>query len=368
MKTKKTTRWLIVSTALMIAVALIVVGACAQPTPIPTPPAIEPMTITWDGLWASPEETMGKTILWFQEQIGQKTDGKIKFNNVWSFGMSQMGEELDAAATGVTQFSGVVPGYYPTRLQLNNITMSIPFSETDVHKFLSVMESLYYEDNILSGEYEKQGVKFLFSELTPSYQLLSREPITKLEDFSGKKIAITSTIAGRMLEAIGAVPVPSGLMDRPVGLQTGLLDGSILMTDLHYVIGAHEFAKYSMSSDFGCWANGHEVVNLELFNSLPKELQDIIEETTREANRYYVEELIGAYQWAEGGMKEDGVTFNPPLSFEEKVEWANAASQVVAEWIREGEGRGLPAKELVEKYMTLMKAGGWEFPREWALE
>ena len=110
-----------------------------------------------------------------------------------------------------------------------------------------------------------------------------------------------------MLEVVGAVPVPSELMDRPIGLQTGLLDGSILMTDLHYVIGCHEFAKYSISSDFGCWANGHEVMNLELFNSLPEELQDIIEETAQEANRYYVEQLMGSYAWAEGGMQDAGV-------------------------------------------------------------
>ena len=230
------------------------------------------------------------------------------------------------------------------------------------------METLYYEDNILTGEYEKHGAKFLFSELTPSYQLLSREPITKLEDLRGKKIAITSTIGARMLEAVGAIPVPAELMDRPIGLQTGLLDGSILMPDLHFVIGAHEFAKYSMSTDFGCWANGQEVMNLELFDSLPKAQQDIIEETAQEANRHYMDEVIGSYQWAEGGMKEAGVTFNPPLSFEQKASWANAAPGVVAEWIKEGEERDLPAKKLVEKYMKLMKDSGWVFPLEWALE
>ena len=84
-------------------------------------------------------------------------------------------------------------------------------------------------------------------------------------------------------------------------------------------------------------------MNLELFNSLPEELQDIIEETAQEANRYYVEQLMGSYAWAEGGMQDAGVTFNSPLTFEEKAEWANAAPEVVSEWISEAEGRGLGA-------------------------
>lgn len=277
------------------------------------------------------------------------------------------GEELDSVSTGESEFVGMPPGYYPTKLYLNQVALSIPFTTADAKRFRTITDRMYYEEPELQDEYAKYGAIYLWGESVPMH-FLSTKSVTKLEDFKGMKIAMTGAVWPKVLEAVGAVPLPTALMDRPTGLQTGLLDGSVLLADLHVVLGMHESAKYSMYLDWSMFAGGHEVMNLALYESLPKELQKIIMDAAKEAAHQYDVFVIEDLKWAEEEMRKAGVVFNPRLSWEDNVRWSELTGELVAEWVREGEARGLPAREVAAKFIQFTKETGHVFPKEWALD
>jgi TRAP-type C4-dicarboxylate transport system substrate-binding protein len=363
MRTRKLIQVLVVFSIVLIVIGIVVNGF-AQSTASLT----KPMNLLFNGNYARPTEPMGMTILFFEKLVTKRTNGMIKFTNVWAKAMSKSGEELDLCAEGASDLVITTVSYYPTRLMLNNITTALPFSATDVWDFLKITETLHYQDTLLEKEFEENGVKFLFSEHIPSWGLLSKKPVTKLEDLRGMKIAVTGDVPSKALKAVGSVPVPSMLMDRGPGLQTGMLDGSALLTTLHYAVKIHEFAKYRMSLDWGSSDTGMAAIRLELFNSLPKNIQDIIVEAGKEANSYFVKTNLERREKNLKNMKEFGIIMNPPLTFEEKKRWSEMMPTIVADWVKDGESRGLPTKKLMKRYIELTKATGHKFPYEWKLD
>jgi TRAP-type C4-dicarboxylate transport system substrate-binding protein len=328
----------------------------------------KPMTLLFNGSYARPTEPMGMTMLHFEKLVTERTNGMVKFTNVWAKAMSKSGEELDMCAEGASALAITTVSYYPTRLMLNNITTALPFSATNVWDFLKITETLHYQDTLCEKEFEKNGVKFLFSEHVPSWELLSKKPVIKLDDFRGMKIAVTGDVPAKMLTTVGAVPVPAMLMDRGPGLQTGMLDGSALLNSLHYAVKIQEFAKYHTPLDWGCSDTGMAVIRLELFKSLPKDVQDIIVAAGKEANQYFTKLNL---EMEEKNLKEYekmGIVMNPSLTYEEKKKWGEMMPTIVADWVKDGESRGLPAKKLMKRYIELTKAAGYKFPYEWKID
>ena len=83
--------------------------------------------------------------------------------------------------------------------------------------------------------------KFLFTELTPSYQLLSVDPITKLEDLKGKKIATELTEFTRryFAERKIAVDVEFSWGATEAKVVSGLADAVVEVTETESTIKAH---------------------------------------------------------------------------------------------------------------------------------
>ncbi len=211
-------------------------------------------------------------------------------------------------------------------------------------------------------------MKFLWASSSPSYSLVSKKPITKLDDFKGMKIAITGDRFTKMLSAIGAVPLPTTLADRGTALQTGMLDGSIIPNDLTYPYRLHQSAPYYMDMDWGALSSVNIAMNLELFKSLPADVQNIVQRSFREVAQrnaplyFYNESRLVRL------MAQEKVTINPSLSLDEKVKWSNLLGEPVAERVKRGEDLGLPNKAMATRYMELLNKAGWKFPKQWSVQ
>ncbi|MFH1775228.1 MAG: TRAP transporter substrate-binding protein DctP [Chloroflexota bacterium] len=351
----------------IVVVMLMVVALVIACAPTPKTPSMEPVTLLINTGIYSPDSLTGRTAQWFGDEVTRRTDGLITFEYVGSFSLTKPGQEIDGTKTGLSDFSVFPNVYYPTKLFLNQLTHAVFGAPTDPNVGWEVVDKLYQEEPALAEEYEKYGNKLIGPLGVINYVLETKTPVTKLEDLEGQNIAISGHWAPKIVEATGATPLPTTLLDRPTALQTGMLDGSILPWVISAPFKLYEFAPYRTGPGWGYWAADMLTMNLELFNSLPDDIQEILLEVGREAGGVYME--MGQADWAKtkATMEASGVTFTD-FSDEEMIKWGNLIGNPVADAVKEGEAMGLPIRGPMETYLRLCKEAGHKFPREWTLD
>ena len=305
-----------------------------------------------------------KLLSFFCKEIEQKTNGAISFRYAWSGSLTQPGEELDALKGGLCDLGGIGYNYFPSKLYLNNLCRSAPFVSTDIPAQTVIMDQLYREVPVLNNEWEKHGAKLLLKSVTSSFELQSRMPLVKLEDFKGKKIAVAGVSAKKWFQSIGTVPVTVPISERALELQTGMIDGSVLPFSIAKPFGLHEYAKHATFVGFGAWCAYGVVINKKLFDGFSNDIKQVFLDAALKAEKQNVEMQKSAEETTIEAMKKAGVTFHT-LPETEKAKWMESMGNQPLEWIKEGEKMGLPAKEVMEKYISLIKQSGYKFPKEW---
>lgn len=373
MRKKKVVGWLSVFVTVVIAISLIL-SACAKPAPPPAPapptpapaptpapppkPPMEPVTLMFNGSIYRPATVYGETILWFCDEVTKRTDGLVKFEHVWAFALTKPGEEIDAINTGLSDLTFFPAVYYPSRLFLYNFDHCVFGGSPDLERAIEWTDPFLYEEALmLQEEMEGEGMKFLFAEIAPSWDIESREPITKFDELKGKKTAVSGVYAEALVSASGAVGLSPTMVDRGPMLQTGALDASILPRTVSFGFKLYEFAQYNMPLLWGNWFTSIGVVNLELFNSFPEEIQQVFLDVGREASSYFWELNVPDQERMRKVMEEAGVTFNPPLSEADRTKWLELGGEPIREWLAEAEKRGLGAegRELMNTYFRLQE-------------
>ncbi|MEJ2587928.1 MAG: TRAP transporter substrate-binding protein [Deltaproteobacteria bacterium] len=181
--------------------------------------------------------------------------------------------------------------------------------------------------------------------------LHSKRPVRTLEDIKGMKVRSYGFNA-KMTSALGAVPVAlpqSGVYE---ALQKGVADATFSPAE---VLKGWKQAEVVKSTTL-CYSVGYTagffvVMNLEKWNSLPKDVQKVIEEVNAE--------WVKKYGPAWDKSDQEGLAFSKslgneiiPLSAEESARWAAAVKPVLDDYAKGAEKKGLPGK----KYVKFIKA------------
>ena len=134
-------------------------------------------------------------------------------------------------------------------------------------------------------------------------------PIQKPEDLSGLKLRVPkSTWRVKMFQAYGANPSPMALSEVFVALQTGVMDGQENPLTQIYSSKFQEVQKYLSLT-------GHVYTPAYLaagrkFNSLPKDVQDILSQAARDTQAYVYEQAAKLDEELLAKIKAAGVKVN----------------------------------------------------------
>lgn len=354
------------ATATATATATTTATTTATATMTTTAPA--PIKLVYDNDSHTSTSITAKNTKWFTDELEKRTNGRLQITHLYNRALTKPGEELTALRTGLSDFCQAPAPYYPTEMFLNGaFNRVVPFGISDMAKFNDIMYKMYYgEAPALQQEFEKLGFKYLFHSNSESFTLESKKPITKLEDLKGLKIGAAGVYEPLRLQAAGATPVALAGPDRVTALQTGMIDASAIPFDVGFVYKFYEFCPYQMDTRWGCTVGSFDLMNMNKFNSLPKDIQDIIVQTGKEAFRHY---LVEWQTWRAGigdVLKAAKVTINPAFSDEDVAKWAGLLGEPVADWVKTAEQKGITnAAATVEKYIALSKESGYKFPKEW---
>lgn len=185
--------------------------------------------------------------------------------------------------------------------------------------------------------------------------LHSKRPVRTLEDIKGMKIRSYGFNA-KMTTSLGAVPVAlpqSGVYE---ALQKGVADATFGPSEVLKGWKQGEVVKATtLCYSVGYTAGFFVVMNLDKWNSLPEDVQKVIEEVSAE--------WVAKYGPAWDKSDEEGLEFAKslgneiiPLSAEESAKWATAVRPVLDDYVKDVEKKGLPGKKYVEFISERIKA------------
>ena len=314
---------------------------------------------------------MGEIISdWFPTQVSKRIEAATGDEVSWvkAFGGSlvKVGDELEGMQQGIVTFSYILPMFEPSKLPLGTFCYQTPFSSPDIMMAATAGHNLWKKIPYMSTMVARYNVKYLGMITYDSYQLITTFPIKTIGDIKGHKIAGAGPNLP-WIKAVGGVPVQSNLVEGYTSLQTGVYEGWIMFTTASAAYNFPDTAKYQTHCDFGAFPMTGLGMNLAVFDSLPRKIQDILLEIGDEITFKTAKAVKGALQDSIDTMKRDGVTFYQ-LPFEEKQRWAEKLPDIPNAFVRKYEARGLPAKQVLSYWLDAQKNAGHQFPREWVLE
>ena len=333
-----------------------------------------PITLTFNGAQFGANDVPGRTYNWFCNEVTKRTNGMIKFNYVGSNSLTKPGEEITALKTGLADVGAFSVVYHPVPMYVNSgFNRAIPFDTVDVALATKIMYKLYYDDPVtsilLQGELAKQSLKFLTMTVDDSYVIETKSPVATLDDLKGKKLAVMG-YEGRYFGPTGATVVGMPVGDRGTALQTGVIDGAATPWEIAFPFKLYEFAPNMIQSGFGCVTGNVIAWNMNKFNALPKDMQEIIIQAGKDA---FMNNAVETENWYKTALETRAkATGNKPylnFSAADVAKWAGMVGEPVADWIKDAESKGIKGADVViGKYISLLKEAGVKLPKEWKMK
>jgi len=285
-------------------------------------------------------------------EIEKRSNGRLVIEPYWASSLLKGGETLRGVGAGIADMGFVYAAYTPAQLPLNCAPLgAFPTIQLTAADGLAVFGNLVEDWPEMTAELEMWGVRFLGLDSSHNQCLFATKPIRTLDDMKGLKIRVHSAYMGEAVEAAGATAVflPPG--DVADALSRGMVDASTASATTGKAFGWFDHSDYFIETDLATPALITNVINAEVWRSLPSDLQDILEEVFFETS----ERTVGAYEEgieaAKMEMEEMGIEIIEfPASEIAKWNALPAVQQITEDTAAELDEDGLPGTIVVDRY------------------
>ena len=281
------------------------------------------------------------------EELKKRSEGQVEVEFFFGGSLLDVNNMFDGVKNRVADIGLTATTYEPGRFPLLGIS-DLPSGYPNARVASQVVNELIrlYPPDALK---EFKIVTAFATE--PSY-IQSKEPISSLEELRGKQLRISGAL-NPVLEALGAAPVGMSQAEVPEALQTGVVEGNVSSREVLKDLKLAEMVKYV--TDFPLTVTTFvAVMNQEVWNSLPPNIQKIIDELNSEMAAFTGEYLDNHVQESiEWAKREHGLQI-VSLSEEEKKRWEEILRPLQENYVQELIQKGLPASEYYQKLYELI--------------
>jgi len=299
--------------------------------------------------------------------ITERTGGAHTFEFFHGGSLAGPGELLSMVERNVIAVAHTNQMYTIARTPIGQFEYAFPFPPADPVLAHNAKKKVMQEIPAFAQNLAKCNVFLLSNIPIPPYCILSKKPISKLEDFKGTKMGVVGKYFGEWMKPAGITPVVAPSAERYTMLQTGVIDLSLNPINDSYDFKQYEPAQYILDLDVGTFLPGDCVINLKLWNGFSAELKKIWLDAFHEAEQKLLQgEIPKATKIAMDGMLKAGLKL---IKFpqEEIDKWTKVIPDTAAAFAEEVEGMGYPGWQIVEKYYQVTTEMGYKWPRKWGV-
>ena len=197
---------------------------------------------------------------------------------------------------------------------------------------------------------EKYNLKMLSLARSATHDWCGTKPIHTLEDWDGITIWVSGPTEAAAVEAMGASPVTFDWNDGYPAIEKGTVDGGIYGTFAPWMLKWEACNHFTVSGNAGGFQSSAGIaMNLDIFNDLPQDIQDLlVAEFTAHEDR--VNELFIGIEMQAAEELEAGGAEVYYLPEDELDRWREATSAVAEDYFAQLDpadaGAGLEARAL----------------------
>jgi len=276
----------------------------------------------------------------FKNIVESRTDGAIK---VKLYPNSQLGGAKDSVemvmsgtiegAIGTSVLSGFFPEFE---------VFSIPYLFKSEEIAWEVFDNSKYWANLKENLRKKTGLRLMAMGQNGVRNFTHNSKFIKSpEDLKSEKFRVMQNpIYVKMMKAFNAIPVPMAFVELYTSLKTNVIQGEENPVSVIVANKLYEVQHY-LTLDAHTWSEDAFVLNDKFYNSLPKEMQVILNQAARQAeianrgSETIHSNGVGLKKCIEKGMKVYVPTMKEKMRFEE------VAQPPVIEYLKEKIGEAV---------------------------
>lgn len=295
----------------------------------------KPISLKFHDIWPSTHEFGKETQQYFIKLVEERSKGQVKFEYYPGDQLLKNPDMLRGIQAKIVDIGYVITTYNPKELALSSaLALPLLFSGGDYDTYYRAAWSLYKRMAVIQNEWSKFNQKVLYTTTPGFYHVFSKVPITRLEDFKGKKMKGAGGYSNLFLEELGATSLGVSNTETYTALQRGTIDGLIMNITSYGGFRLYEISKYATVSGITT-ATGSLSINTEVWNSLPQNIKDIMVKAGEDtmAHAALVEGRLDK-SILERLEKENGVKVQtlPP---EEIERWKAKVRPLLDKWVKE---------------------------------
>jgi len=293
----------------------------------------------------------------FAQDIEKVTDGKVKITFHGEQTLIKSSQIWDGVKSGKVDMGWMFTGYYPGQFSLIEVS-ALPFLYPNATVGGKSTWQLFSKYPQIQSQFK--DVKILAIWTTEPYFIGARSKFyRKAEDFQGQKIRAGNGPQADFVKALGGNPVMVGMPEVYLNLQNGSLDAALLPAEAYAGRKIFEVAPYATYVSTAAVVNAI-IMNLDLWNSFPKDIQDQITSVSGEkaSVRFSSQVFDKSYQDMKGNIEAFGGKIQEySLPQDELQIWINKAGKPVwNSWVQAQTAAGLTgAQQILDDAIALSK-------------
>ncbi len=247
-----------------------------------SPIQAEPRTLHYATAVAPTDRPNNRARHWWAEQIKARTNGEIEIEIHWMQSLVKYADTAQAVSSGLADIAGMTADYTAARFPLWALSQT-EVGPGDHYIAAEAWRRMMADTPALREELQRNNMAFMAVYSTGPRVLISNtRPYLTPEDFDGDRVRLTPRSVQAAQQADWEVtPINLTFTDIYSAMDRGTINGAQSAAYLVPLFKHHEVAKHIVET-----GNGQsmilEAMNLDTWNSLTPEQQQVFKEVNRE--------------------------------------------------------------------------------------
>ena len=283
------------------------------------------------------------------KELEKRTNGRVKVAFFPGGTLVSANQTYDGVVKGIVDIGWSIMSYTPGRMPLSEVIV-LPLGYKSGGQATRMANAFYQK--FKPKEYDDVKVFYLHGHGPGFFH--TKGPVNKIEDLKGLRIKSDANTS-KVVTAAGATPTTMPMLETYDALKRGLADGTLLPIETLKGFKFGEVCKHTYINHGNAYGNGFFVaMNKEKWNSLPKDIQQIIDKLNEE----WFEKQANMWTWVD----EDGLEFAKKTG--QKLVYANPAEEakmrermkpILDAYVKSMKEKGLPGEEALKWCQDYLK-------------
>jgi TRAP-type C4-dicarboxylate transport system substrate-binding protein len=308
----------------------------------PAPAGAEEFKLTYSNFFPPTHIQSQLAESWCKE-VESRTNGRVKVEYYPGQTLTKAAQVYDGVVTGMSDIGFSVLAYTRGRFPVMS-AVDLPLGYQSGRAATKVINAVY--EKFQPKELMDTEVMYLHAH-GPGLVHTKDKAVRKLEDIKGMKLRGHGTSA-LVLEALGAVPVPSPMPETYQNIQKGVVQGSVYPLEANKGWRLGEVTDYVTCAFSAAYTTSFFVVmNKDKWNALPEDIQKTIREINDEwvvkhGEAWDTSDMIGLKYFLNQGNEMIG------LDEKEAARWKEAVAPILDNYAEEMTEKGFDGQAIVD--------------------